>query len=330
MSDLHHDHGHGGHDHGHAVHAHRSTAEQRLFANMIRGGLIGVGVLAIVAVGVSTYGLYNLKWDNGFTAAIVQVLPYPAATVNGHVVRYSEYHDDLATVQRFFAKQQANSDGAAPAMPSEADIKKGVLDRLIQTEILREEAKRFNVSVSPEDVDAEFAKVAAAGDDAAKQIQEMYGWSVDQFKKKVMVPYLMQVKLGEALSKDESISGDAKKRAEEALSKVQAGGDFSELAKEYSQDPGSGAQGGDLGWFGKGVMVPEFETAAFALEKGGTSGLIETQFGWHIIRVEDVKKGEDGSISEVSARHILIMRPSVDQYLKKKMDEAKISRYAGV
>ena len=71
------------------------------------------------------------------------------------------------------------------------------------------------------------------------------------------------------------------------IEKLKNGADFAELAREFSTDTGSGAQGGDLGWFGKGAMVPEFEEAAFALENPGDFTLepVQSQFGWHIIQL---------------------------------------------
>jgi peptidyl-prolyl cis-trans isomerase D len=79
----------------------------------------------------------------------------------------------------------------------------------------------------------------------------------------------------------------ARKKAEELLDKVKAGGDFAALAKKNSDDPGSAAQGGDLGSFPRGRMAPAFEAAAFALEPGGVSDVVETPFGFHIIKVEE-------------------------------------------
>ena len=83
----------------------------------------------------------------------------------------------------------------------------------------------------------------------------------------------------------------ARKKAEELLAKVKAGADFAALAKERSEDAGSAANGGDLGLFTRGRMTPAFEEAAFALQGGGLSDVVETPFGFHVIKVESIGPG---------------------------------------
>jgi len=90
---------------------------------------------------------------------------------------------------------------------------------------------------------------------------------------------------------DADAKATARKKAEGLLAKVKAGGDFAALAKASSEDPGSAAQGGDLGLFSRGRMTPAFEEAAFALPAGGVSEVVETPFGFHVIRVEEHRSG---------------------------------------
>ena len=90
-------------------------------------------------------------------------------------------------------------------------------------------------------------------------------------------------------------------QAEVVLERIRAGEDFAALAQEYSQDPGSASRGGDLGFFGRGTMVPAFEDVAFGLKVGEVSDLVQSQFGFHIIRVEEI------SGDQVRARHILFL-----------------------
>jgi peptidyl-prolyl cis-trans isomerase D len=92
---------------------------------------------------------------------------------------------------------------------------------------------------------------------------------------------------------------ESRKKAEDVLKQLKAGGNFAELAKKYSEDPGSGKNGGSLGWIGKGRTVPEFEQTAFSLAKGATSGLVQSSYGFHIIRLDDKQAAHVKSLDEV-------------------------------
>lgn len=93
----------------------------------------------------------------------------------------------------------------------------------------------------------------------------------------------------------------ARLKTEGLLQRLNSGEEFAALAQAESQDPGSAKKGGDLGFFGKGVMDPAFEQAAFALEKGALSGVVESAFGFHIIKLEAIKGGETKSYDQVAA-----------------------------
>jgi peptidyl-prolyl cis-trans isomerase C len=95
---------------------------------------------------------------------------------------------------------------------------------------------------------------------------------------------------------------DQEQKAEEVEQQLVDGGDFAKLAKENSQDPGSAAKGGDLGCLGEGETVPEFEEAAFGAEQGEIVGPIQTEFGYHIIQVTDIKPQQTLPLQEVESQ----------------------------
>ena len=112
-----------------------------------------------------------------------------------------------------------------------------------------------------------------------------------------------QVRASHILLKTEGKDDAAvKKQAEELLAKVKSGADFAKLATEFSQDDASKIKGGDLDFFGKGQMVPEFDKAAFSMKPGEISDLVKTQYGYHIIKVTDKKDATTKSIDEVRAQ----------------------------
>lgn len=122
--------------------------------------------------------------------------------------------------------------------------------------------------------------------------------------------------------KDESkpkTKEEAKKKAEELLEKIKAGGDFAELAKANSDDPGSAQQGGDLGFFRKDVgFVPEFKDAVFKLKENEVSDIVETQFGYHIIKVTGHRIAPFDETSKQELREELI-----EKKLKEKFEGLK-------
>ena len=95
---------------------------------------------------------------------------------------------------------------------------------------------------------------------------------------------------------------DQQQKAEDVKAQLEDGGDFAELARENSQDPGSAEQGGDLGCLGKGETVPPFEEAAFAAEQGEIVGPVETEFGYHLIEVTEIREEQTQPLSEVESQ----------------------------
>jgi len=128
-------------------------------------------------------------------------------------------------------------------------------------------------------------------------LNRMYTASQDKFRtpERAQVRHIL-------IKSDATNDAAAKAKAEGLLKQIQAGGDFAKLAKDNSQDPGSAAMGGELGFIVKGQTVPEFEKAAFTLQPGQTSGLVKTTYGYHILQVEKHEQAHLQSFDEVKAQ----------------------------
>ncbi len=150
-----------------------------------------------------------------------------------------------------------------------------------------------------------FAKDAAVSD---AEVQSYYDEHRAEYDKPEQV-HARHILFRFAPNATEDEKAKVRTHAEEVLAKVKAGGDFAALAKQYSEDS-SAAQGGDLGSFSRGKMVPPFEQAAFSLAPGQTSDLVESQFGLHIIKVEGKEDARTQPLDEV--------RPQIVEKLRQQ------------
>ena len=118
---------------------------------------------------------------------------------------------------------------------------------------------------------------------------------------------------------------EKKEEADDIETKLKAGGDFAALAKEKSKDTGSGANGGDLGYFAKGQMVKPFEDAAWALKSGEVSAPVQSQFGWHVIKLVDKRNRPAPAFDSVKDRIISsLMQRKAEEVIGALRKDAKI------
>jgi peptidyl-prolyl cis-trans isomerase D len=125
---------------------------------------------------------------------------------------------------------------------------------------------------------------------------------------------------------DEKGVTEAQHRAEDLLKQLKGGAKFEDLAKKYSEDPGSGKEGGSLGWIGKGRTVPEFEKAAFSLPKGQMSDLVKSSYGFHIIRVDDKQEAHMKTLDEVKGEIEPTLKQQKAQQVAQKQAEALLNQ----
>lgn len=129
------------------------------------------------------------------------------------------------------------------------------------------------------------------------QLEDIYKQNIQQYEvpNRVHVEHILFL----TVDKPDAEVQEIKKRAEDVLKQAKSGANFEDLAKKYSEDPGTKDKGGDLGWIGQGQTVPEFEKVAFSLSKGSISDLVKTQYGFHIIKIIDKETAHTKSFDEV-------------------------------
>jgi peptidyl-prolyl cis-trans isomerase C len=197
--------------------------------------------------------------------------------------------------------------------PSEDVFMQMLVDRKMTLERMRSEA-RDDMAIGKM-IEAEVALKSAV---KPEQVQEFYDQNPDQFKQQERVR-ASHILISASQNADAAAKSQARAKAEQILKDVKAGGDFAALAKEHSQDPGSAVNGGDLGFFQQGQMVGPFNDVAFNLKPGEISDLVETQFGYHIIRVAEKEPGRTIPLDEV--------RPRVEQFLENRNREEQTEAF---
>jgi peptidyl-prolyl cis-trans isomerase C len=126
---------------------------------------------------------------------------------------------------------------------------------------------------------------------------------------------------------DEKMSKEAEDKIKSIIGRLNKGEDFVKLADELTEDPSGKQNGGDLDYFTKEQMVPEFSNVAFKLEKGQISEPIKTQFGWHVLKVEDKRNRQPPEFDKVKDQiRTIVMRKAQAEFITKLRDEAKIER----
>lgn len=231
------------------------------------------------------------------------------AEVNGAVITSADYNKELEALPPYLKPMTETAEG-----------KKELLDTMIVRELILQQAGKDGIDKSQAVADKleelkkrvvveaflkkkveEEAKIGDA------ELQEFYNKNKDKFKTGD------QVHASHILVKTEA-------EAQDILKQLKAGGKFEELAKKHSIDAAA-AKGGDLGWFGKGAMLPEFEKAVFALKEGDISGIVKTKFGYHIIKLTGKRPAGIRPFDEVKDQLKAAILPEKQQEVFKKLKE---------
>ena len=227
------------------------------------------------------------------------------------------------------------------ALLKQDDLRKGLHPTDEELKAFYEGHKTTYANSIPEKRKVKYAVVDTAKAEAGVQVtpDDLRAY-YDQHRDQYRTPD--QVKVSHILIKtplpgpdgkvDEKGVAEAQRRAEDLLKQLKAGAKLEDLAKKYSEDPGSAKQGGSLGWIGKGQTVPEFEKAAFSLPKGQISDLVKSSYGFHIIRVDDKQDAHVKTLDEVKAEIEPILKHQKAQQIAQKQADAllKFARDKGL
>ena len=278
-----------------------------------------------------------------------------AASVNGEVIYASDLEREVSSIARQYNIDLNSEDGRK----QRAEINKIVLDQVIEQRLILQEARRHGAGATDQQLDqaindikgnfptaAEFQMALTQRGLTEADLRSRLGTNltVQNLAAKVSTATVSEAEILKQFQANRAqydkpervhvrhILVESEAAARFALARLNRGETFEDLARQLSKDPGSKDQGGDLGFVGKGQLVPEFERAAFALQRvGEISPVVKTQYGYHIIRLVERKAAQPGTLDQVRdqiRRELLSKKQEGDfqAWVKQLKAKAKITR----
>lgn len=277
-----------------------------------------------------------------------------AATVNGEVIYASDLEREITAIARQYGIDLNSEQGRQ----QQAEIQRVVLDQMIEQRLILQEARRRNALAGDPQVDTAIEEIRknfpSQGEFDMALAQR--GLTMSDLRERLrtnLTVQNLQAQVSKAAVSEEEIGKfyqenrrefdrpeqvrvrhilvESEAEARFVLARLSRGEKFEELARQLSKDPGSREQGGDLGFVSRGQLVPEFERAAFALAPGQVSGIVRTQYGFHVIQGVTRQAAQPGTLADAREqirRQLLGRKQEADftAWLKQVKESAKITR----
>lgn len=294
---------------------------------------VGGAVAVVFVIGLFALGLYRWGWHGPITRIVSAVVPYPAAIVDGTVIRWSDLQKNLLILQRFYEKQKPR---AAPGsiFPTDAELQQRVLDRLVRDQLAAELAERDGISVSAADVSAAYDRAVIQNPDSGASsraaarlfsestLEELYGLSAGDYRSLILRPLLLRRKLEEKIRQDDALNADKLQKALAAEGALKSGQSFKETALQYSEDPNLETSFGARGLIGPGLMPPEVDAALVNAKKGDIVGPIKSALGYHVLKVGVIKTVS--GVKKITLEEIIIYPIKLDDWLEAQLKKANV------
>ena len=257
-----------------------------------------------------------------------------AAMVNGEPIQMADYQREATQARSFLMSDPKFSASTAEGQQALQTINNQVLESLIGEALIRQYAQKNGLTITDTELNQSLDSLIKdmGGDQEFEKALAARGLTREMFTA-TQRTQLLGNKVRDAVTTDvpqtmeqvhaRHILVQTPDQAAQALNRLNKGEDFAKVAREVSQDPSTASAGGDLGWFPRGLMVPEFEQAAFNLKPNELSPAIQTQFGYHIIQV--LEKDANRKLPDERWQELRQMK--FQDWLEDQRDAAKIERF---
>ncbi len=303
----------------------------KVLKKVMMSTLIYAALTVVALVFAASLVIVYVFPQSSLSASFRRALPYPAVIVDyRNWITYGLLAENMTSVKRFYETQDFSKIGLRVDFSTDEGKKrfkvreKEVLNKMIEDGAIKVLAQKRGISVSRDEAAQAVArKLQESGstEDVKKDLERLYGWTLDDFQEKVVLPSLYQEKLQASFVREVDTVSAGKNKiglAQEALRNKQS---FSDVAKQYS-DGNTAQSGGSLGWFALEDLASELREAVAKQKVGVPGDVVESSLGFHIILVEAVKKEDQKQLYQLS--QIFTRKIMFADWLSEQMSELSI------
>ncbi|MFA5985860.1 MAG: peptidylprolyl isomerase [Parcubacteria group bacterium] len=283
--------------------------------------------IVIIFIGVVTY---IFRMDTPAVVYVRQALHFPAVIVDGVWISMKEMEENTLSIKQFYENQDFSSYGIRIDFTTDDGKKrlkieqKKMLNKLIEDKAIAAIAKEWNISISDEAVQTAMDRPmdeAGTRESVKEQLKNLYGWTLDDFGRKVVYEQLLRRKVSEEFDKKNVATDAMHEQINKAKKELDDGRTFADVATKYSNGS-TASEGGVMGWFAASDLQKEIGDKIFTMEKGTYTDVIETSLGLHIVQINDVAEKDGIKLMHVS--QIIVKKQTFAQFLEEKIKKMNV------
>jgi parvulin-like peptidyl-prolyl isomerase len=287
--------------------------------------LILLGIIIIVILFAIIIFTYVFRVDSPAVSSVRSLFRLPAITVDGKWISIAELEENTASIKRFYEEQDFSQYGIRIDFDTDNGKKRlqlqerKMINKLIEDIVIAQLAKEWGITISEEAVKDAMNRPMNEMDskqEVESRLERLYGWSLDDFGKKVVKKQLLRDKVAAQFNQKNSITDELNAKIHLAKKELDDGRDFADVAKKYSEGSSASA-GGIMGWFAQGQLQDEIGKEIFTMDSGQYTDVIETPLGLHIVNVDEVSEVDGQKIIHIS--QIVVKRKTLANFLDEEI-----------
>lgn len=298
-----------------------------------RNVVIIVVCAAIVVVAGTIFFTYASRSDAPMIMRMRTLLRLPAIKVDGENITIDTVERNTASIKQFYENQDFAAMGIRVDFSTEDGQKRlmvqqrQMLNKMVEDVAIAHMAKQWDIALTDDAVRAAVERPMeemGSREQVVERLQRLYGWTIDDFERKVVRPQLLRDRVMERYNADNVVTEEMRDKIARAKKELDDGRPFDDVARRYS-DGSTAAEGGIMGWFAGGQIQDEIGKKVFAMKKGEYTDVIETPLGLHIVRVND--NVMENGVQLVHISQVIVKKKTFGTFLEEYLRTIPVHLY---